>query len=90
VPEGLAELIDVLGRSLLFLTWDANRRALEGAEPDVVIRPQLPPGLLPLSGFGRVGEAIAAGERAAEEALPQVVELLRRSEGLGGREGQDP
>jgi NTE family protein len=76
VPEGLADMIDLLGRSLVFLTWEVNRRALEEAAPDLVIRPPVPPTVMPITGFSQAPEAIAAGERAAEEMMPAIRTLL--------------
>lgn len=81
IPEGLADMVDVLGRSLVFLTWKVNRRALEEAAPDLVIRPPVPPTVMPITGFSQAPEAIAAGERAAEEMMPAIRTLL---EGGGG------
>ncbi|MGD1992419.1 MAG: patatin-like phospholipase family protein [Anaerolineae bacterium] len=77
VPDGLADMIDLLGRSLVFLTWEVNRRALEEAAPDLVIRPPVPPTVMPITGFSQAVEAIAAGERAAQEAMPQIRALLK-------------
>ena len=76
VPDGLADMIDLLGRSLVFLTWEVNRRALEEAPPDLMVRPPVPPTVMPITGFTQAGEAIVAGERAAEDALPEIQALL--------------
>jgi NTE family protein len=40
--------------------------------PDLLIRPTLPADVTLLSGFNRAAELIAAGEAAAEEALPAI------------------
>ena len=77
IPEGLAELVEVLWRSVVVMQREANRRSLEVANPDVLIRPPIPAGVMVLTGFSRVGEVIRAGEVAAQEALPQVRRLLR-------------
>lgn len=76
VPDGLADMVDLLGRSLVFLTWEVNRRALEEAAPDLVIRPPVPPKVMPITGFSQAPEAIAAGERAAEEMMAGIWALL--------------
>ena len=44
--------------------------------PDFLIRPELPAEVTLLTGFGRAEEIIAAGEKAAEEALPQIRTLF--------------
>jgi NTE family protein len=49
---------------------------LKEARPDVIIRPDLPADLDLLTSFDRMPEAIEAGERAAEAALPQLRALL--------------
>jgi len=79
IPDGLVDLVDVLWRSLGLLTDEINRRVQEEAPPDLLIRPALPPGITVLTGFTRAAEAIAAGEKAASEALPQIQALLTSS-----------
>jgi NTE family protein len=49
---------------------------LKQSPPHVLIRPELPPEMGLFTGFDRPGEAIAAGEIAAEAALPQIKALL--------------
>jgi hypothetical protein len=61
---------------LVFLTWEVNRRVLEEAAPDLIIRPPVPPTVMPITGFAQAGDAIASGERAAEEAMPEILALL--------------
>lgn len=50
---------------------------LRAAGPDVVLRPELPAEVTLLVGFTRAAELIAAGEAAAEEALPGLLALQR-------------
>ncbi|HID88517.1 MAG TPA: hypothetical protein EYP52_02220, partial [Anaerolineae bacterium] len=76
VPEGLVELMEVLWRSVMVMQQEANRRSLEAAKPDVLIRPPIPAGVMVLGGFGRATEVIRAGEVAAQEALPRIRRLL--------------
>ena len=76
VPEGLVEMMEVLWRSVAVMMWEANRRSLEEARPDVLIRPPIPMGVTVLTGLTRAPEIIAAGERAAQEALPRIRELV--------------
>lgn len=49
---------------------------LEDDPPDLLIHPQIPADLDLLLGFERAAEAIAAGEQAAEAALPAIEALL--------------
>lgn len=44
--------------------------------PDLLIRPEIPASVTLLSGFSRATEIIAAGEAAAEEALPAIRAML--------------
>jgi len=77
VPDSLAEMADVLWRSLAVMMRDVNRRSLEEARPDLLIRPAIPVGVTVLTGLTRAAEVIAAGEEAARAALPRLKELLR-------------
>jgi NTE family protein len=45
--------------------------------PDVIIRPELPTDLDMLIGFHRPLEAFEAGEKAAQEALPKILDLVQ-------------
>jgi len=76
VPESLVEMIEVLWRSVAVMQREANRRSLEAARPDVLIRPAIPAGVMVLTGFNRAPEVIRAGEEAAKEALPQIRRLV--------------
>jgi NTE family protein len=49
---------------------------LKEAQPEVIIRPDLPVDMDLLMSFDRPAEAIAIGEQAAEAALPQIRALL--------------
>ncbi len=78
IPESLAEMADVLWRSVLVMMRDVNRRSIEEARPDLLIRPAIPPGVTVLTGLGRAAEVIAAGEEATRAALPRLKALLGR------------
>lgn len=78
IPDGLAEMADVLWRSVVVMMREANLRNLEDARPDLLIRPVLPPGVTVLTGLTRAAEIIAAGEEAAHAALPRLRELAGR------------
>ena len=72
ILDGLLDMMDVLWRSVALLTNEVNRRVLEENPPNLLIRPTLPPGITVFTGFTRAAEAIAAGEQAATEMLPQI------------------
>lgn len=77
VPDGLASTIEVMFRSLDVMMGEINQRRLEEAAPDVIVRPDIPAGVSVLVGFSRAGDTIAAGEKAAIEALPRIQALLK-------------
>jgi len=78
VPGGLVSTFEVMLRSLDVMMAEINDRRLVEAAPEVVIRPELPSGVSVLVGFSRAADAIAAGERAATEALGEIEEQLAR------------
>lgn len=55
-----------------------TRARLEQAPPDLRVQPPVPPGISIFWGLTRAPEAIAAGEAAAEQALPTIRGLLDR------------
>jgi predicted acylesterase/phospholipase RssA len=67
-------MLDVLTTSLDIMQVSISRSRLAGEPPDVVIRPRLSD--FALLDFHRAEEAIAEGERAAEQALSQISALL--------------
>ncbi len=76
VPNGLVDTIEVLWRSVGVMMAEVNRRRLAEAHPEVIIRPAIPPDVTVLTGFSRAAEIVAAGEEAAQEALPHIRALL--------------
>ena len=76
VPDGLVDWMEVIWRSIDFLVAEVNRRVLAESPPYLLIHPTLPAGVTALTGFTLAAETIAAGEKAAIEALPQIRELL--------------
>ncbi len=72
VPSGLVDTVEVLWRSLDVMMAEISRRQLAEAHPEVIIRPAIPPDVTVLTGFPRAAEIIAAGEEAAQEALPRI------------------
>jgi NTE family protein len=79
VPNGLVDTLEVLWRSVDYLTREVNRRVLEEYPPDLLIHPVIPAGVTAITGFTRADETIAAGEKAATDALPKIRALLGSS-----------
>jgi NTE family protein len=79
VPNGLVDTLEVLWRSVDYLTREVNRRVLEECPPDLLIHPVIPAGVTAITGFTRADETIAAGEKAAIDALPKIQALLGSS-----------
>jgi len=79
VPKGLASTFEVMLRSLDVMMKEINRQRLAEAAPEVIIRPDVPPDVSVLLGFTRAAETIGSGERAAEEALPDIKRALETS-----------
>lgn len=79
VPKGLASTLEVMLRSLDVMMKEINRQRLAEAAPEVVIRPDVPPEVSVILGFTRAAETIALGERAAEEALPEIRRVLEEA-----------
>jgi NTE family protein len=76
VPNGLAETVEVLGRSAALVVAEMSRLRLAEFPPDVIIRPALPPEITAFGGFFHAAEIIALGEQAAVEALPRLRRAL--------------
>jgi NTE family protein len=79
VPMGLADTINVLWRTMMVMSREANRRSLESGRPDLLIRPLIPSGVTTLTGFGQARDIIDSGERAMEQALDSLKEILTDS-----------
>jgi|YNPBryBLVA2012_1023415.scaffolds.fasta_scaffold03287_4 NTE family protein len=75
LPSALADLLDVLYRSLVVTIREANRRSLAESRPDLLVCPPIPPQVSVFSGMSLASEVIASGERAMEEALPALRRL---------------
>jgi NTE family protein len=79
MPRGLVDILEVLWRSVQVMMCEIDRHCLEAASTDLVIGPDIPPSVTVFTGFDRAGDVIAAGERAAQAALPRLRDLLRGS-----------
>lgn len=73
-PLYLNETYHVLMIMIAALT---NNRLRE-YPPDLLIRPEIPASVTLLSGFSRAEDVIAAGEAAAEDALPAIQAMLAK------------
>lgn len=71
-PSSFTELYNVVMIMIAALTESRLREY----SPDLIIRPEIPASITLMSGFSRAEEIIAAGETAAEEALPAIRALL--------------
>jgi NTE family protein len=70
----MPSMLDVLATSLNIMQVRITHSRLAGEPADAMIRPRL--SLIAAMDYHRAGEAIAAGEHAAELALPAIRELL--------------
>jgi len=77
IPNGPVETLDILWRSLNLMLVEIQHRRLIDSPPDVLICPAIPADVTTLTGFTRAEEIIAAGERAAEAALPEIRTRIR-------------
>jgi len=76
VPDSFMEM----WRVVLISIGKMSELRLKIDKPDVLIKPKIPVYIDVLIGFDRAAEAIAAGEAAAEAALPQIRALLDKGE----------
>lgn len=75
----LPSLLDVLTTSMNIVQWRITQSRLAGEPADVVIRPLL--GDVAAMEFHRAAPAIAAGRKAAEQALPALRDVLALLQG---------
>ena len=80
-PNGLVDTVEVLYRSLEVMMVEITRRRQDEGCPEIIIRPAIPQSVMVLTGFPRADEIIAAGEKAAQEALPGIKGLLTKWDG---------
>jgi len=70
----MPSMLDVLATSLNIMQVRITRSRLAGEPADVMIRPHLAD--IAMMDFHRAAAAIAEGQRAAEQALPQLGEIM--------------
>ncbi len=78
LPEGLLRTLIILDEAISLMIAALQEHKLSACPPDVLIRPRVPEGVNLLMGYQRAGEVVEAGERAAQEALPQILEACAR------------
>jgi NTE family protein len=71
LPEPAGELY----HAVALMMTEMTRARLREHPPDLLLEPDIPSGVGILTGFPRVAEIIAAGERAAMEAMPEIRRL---------------
>lgn len=76
-PVHLPDFFIDLYRAFIIMSSQNTSLQLEGNPPDVLIHPEIPADITMFLGFLHVNEVIAAGERAAVQALPQIESLLK-------------
>jgi NTE family protein len=73
---GFASLARRIEQSFWIMAAALTEARLKDSPPDLLLRPPIPEDLMIFLGFTRPDEAIAAGEQAAEEALPEIKRLV--------------
>ena len=87
MPNALSNAMDLCSRSIMVMMVDIHRHKMAHARPQVYLQPDIPANVGVLTGFTRADEIIAAGERAAREALRQIQALLASTD--DGRQTTD-
>ena len=76
IPESISDTLAVMDDTLYAIRIAEQEHKLDRYPPDLLIYPDLPKNINAIAGYGRVAELVAAGERAAEEHLPEIETLL--------------
>jgi NTE family protein len=80
-PLPLPGFFQDLYRAELIMIAELTQARLHLSPPDLLIRPPTAPDVTTFLGFLRAGEIIQAGEIAAREALPDILQLLEQDVG---------
>lgn len=75
-PTGMPQPVQGLWHVVLIMMSELTARRLQEVQPELLLRPELPPRVDVLAGFASAAEVITAGERAAASALPAIQRLL--------------
>ena len=79
IPGSVSMTLEVIDDALYTVRIVGQEQKLQKFPPDVLIAPELPSNISAVVGYGRVGDLIAAGERAAEEHIEDIKMLLHGS-----------
>ncbi len=79
-PVPLPDFILDLYRALIIMVSQNTRLQLEANPPEVFIHPDIPANITMFLGFLQVHELIAAGEHAAQQALPLIQSYVEAEE----------
>lgn len=71
-------MLHIILRSVDILRQDAQKERLLAAKPDLVVKPKLDH--ISILQFDKYKEAIDAGEKATESAMPQLMELIKKAQ----------
>lgn len=77
IPKSLSCTLSTLEETLYCLRIVEQENKLREYPPSLLIRPKLPTGVNSFIGYNRVQELIAAGERAGDETIDQILKLYR-------------
>jgi len=76
LPPIFPRMTEDIYQAAMIMTSEITRIRFQESPPDLIISPQMPDDLSIFLGFSRAAEAIAAGEAAALQALPEILKLL--------------
>lgn len=76
-PFAIPEFFMDAYRAELIMVAELTMRKIQDAKPDLLIRPPIPADVTTLLGFTKANETIAAGERAAQDALPAIISMVQ-------------
>lgn len=74
LPDIVPDFLEDFYQAVLIMAAGLTRERLKDSCPEIVLRPAIPDNMS-LLGFTQAAEAIAAGEAAAQAALPQIATL---------------
>lgn len=80
----LPALAQDLYRTVMLMIHALTEARMEMQPPDVILRPEIPWDIGIFSGFPRAEEIIRAGERAAQDRLPELKDSMRVDSQPGG------
>ena len=76
LPPIFPRFSEEIYRAAMVMSAEITRIRLQEAQPEVVLYPEIPDDLSMFLGFPRAAEVIAAGEKAARQAFPQIMKLV--------------